>query len=78
MRRQGSQVSMRVARGIASWLLSHGRGLGPRDAHLEHACTETETKSEDIGQSNYYITLTTTPRDSYLFYFHFIGEESEI
>ena len=32
MRRQGSQVSMRVARGSASWLSSHGRGLGPRDA----------------------------------------------
>ena len=27
MRRQGSQVSMRVARGSASWLSSHGRGL---------------------------------------------------
>ena len=26
------QVSMRVARGSASWLSSHGRGLGPRDA----------------------------------------------
>ena len=26
--RQGSQVSMRVARGSASWLSSHGRGLG--------------------------------------------------
>ena len=26
MRRQGSQVSMRVARGSASWLSSHGRG----------------------------------------------------
>ena len=24
--------SMRVARGSASWLSSHGRGLGPRDA----------------------------------------------
>ena len=23
---------MRVARGSASWLSSHGRGLGPRDA----------------------------------------------
>ena len=31
-RHQGSQVSMRVARGSASWLSSHGRGLGPRDA----------------------------------------------
>ena len=29
---QVSQVSMRVARGSASWLSSHGRGLGPRDA----------------------------------------------
>ena len=27
VRRQGSQVSMRVARGSASWLSSHGRGL---------------------------------------------------
>ena len=33
VRRQGSQVSTRVARGSASWLSSHGRGLGPRDAH---------------------------------------------
>ena len=32
VRSQGSQVSMRVARGSASWLSSHGRGLGPRDA----------------------------------------------
>ena len=32
VRRQGSQVSMRVSRGSASWLSSHGRGLGPRDA----------------------------------------------
>ena len=32
VRRQGSQVSMRVAWGSASWLSSHGRGLGPRDA----------------------------------------------
>ena len=32
VRRQGSQVSMRVARGSASWLSSQGRGLRPRDA----------------------------------------------
>ena len=32
VRCQGSQVSVRVARGSASWLSSHGRGLGPRDA----------------------------------------------
>ena len=32
MQRQGSQVSMRVARGSASWLSSHGRGLWPPDA----------------------------------------------
>ena len=30
-----SQVSMRVARGCASWLSSHGRGLGPRDALMK-------------------------------------------
>ena len=30
VRSQGSQVSMRVARGSASWLSSHGRGLGPQ------------------------------------------------
>ena len=30
--RQGSQVSMHVARGSASLLLSHGMGLGPQDA----------------------------------------------
>src|SRR5574342_30571 len=29
--RQGSRVSMRVARGSASWLPSHGRGSWPRD-----------------------------------------------
>ena len=28
---QGSQVSMRVARGSASLLSSHGRGIGPQD-----------------------------------------------
>ena len=32
VRRQGSQVSMHVARGSASGLSSHGRGLGPQDA----------------------------------------------
>ena len=30
--RQGSQVSMRVARGSASLLSSHGRGIAPQDA----------------------------------------------
>ena len=30
--RQGSQVSMHVARGSASLLSSHGRGIGPLDA----------------------------------------------
>ena len=29
VRCQGSQVSVHVARGSASWLSSHGRGLGP-------------------------------------------------
>ena len=37
VRRQGSQVSMRVARGSASWLSSHGRGLGPRDGQGSQA-----------------------------------------
>ena len=32
VRCQGSQVSVRVARGSASWLSSHGRGLGPPHA----------------------------------------------
>ena len=32
MWRQGSQVSMRVARGNASLLSSHGRGIGIQDA----------------------------------------------
>ena len=32
MWRQGSQVSMRVARGSASLLSSHGRGIAPQDA----------------------------------------------
>ena len=31
VRCQGSRVSMRVVRGSASWLSSHGKGLGPRD-----------------------------------------------
>ena len=31
VRRQGSQVSMRVARGNPLWLSSNGRGLGPQD-----------------------------------------------
>ena len=34
VRRQGSQVSMRVARGSASWLSSHGRVLSSCDAYL--------------------------------------------
>ena len=33
--RQGSQVSMRVARGNASLLSSHGRGIGIQDALKE-------------------------------------------
>ena len=32
VRRQGSQVSMRVARGSASWLSSHGRVLSPLES----------------------------------------------
>ena len=32
VRRQGSQVSLRVARRSALWLSSNGRGLGPQDA----------------------------------------------
>ena len=32
VQRQGSQVSMRMARGSWSSLLSHGKGLGPEDA----------------------------------------------
>ena len=32
VRCQGSQVSVHVARGSASWLSSHGRGLGPPEA----------------------------------------------
>ena len=32
VRRQGSQVSMHVARGTASLLSSHGRGIRPQDA----------------------------------------------
>ena len=32
VRCQGSQVSVCVVRGSASWLSSHGRGLGPPDA----------------------------------------------
>ena len=45
MRRQGSQVSMRVARGSASWLSSHGRGhrrraglTGPRGLQWTSPC----------------------------------------
>ena len=34
VRRQESQVSMRMARGSASWLSSHGRGLGPGEKTL--------------------------------------------
>ena len=32
VRRKGSQVSLRIARGSWSSLLSHGKGLGPQDA----------------------------------------------
>ena len=34
---QGSQVSMRVARGSASLLSSHGRGIGPQDMFKGHS-----------------------------------------
>ena len=37
VRRLESQVSMCVARGSASWLSSHGRGLGPRDTLKKHS-----------------------------------------
>ena len=33
-RRQGSQVSMRMAMGSGSLLSSHGRGIGPQDVML--------------------------------------------
>ena len=36
VRRQGSQVSMRLARGIVSWLSSHGRGIATQDI-LKHS-----------------------------------------
>ena len=43
VRRQGSQVSMRMARGSSSWLSSHGRGLGPRDARSEEHTSELQS-----------------------------------
>ena len=46
--KQLSQVSMRVARGSASWLSSHGRGLGPRDA-LKKSRRRGDTEASPVG-----------------------------
>ena len=47
--RQGSQVSMRVARGSASLLLSHGRGIGPQDALKKDSRVLSRVSQETLG-----------------------------
>ena len=48
VRRQGSQVSMRVARGSVSWLSSHGRGIATQDI-LKHSRGLSRVAAENPG-----------------------------
>ena len=48
VRRQGSQVSMRVARRSASWLSSHGRGIATQDI-LKHSRGLSRVAAENPG-----------------------------
>ena len=45
---QGSQVSMRVARGSVSWLSSHGRGIATQDI-LKHSRGLSRVAAENPG-----------------------------
>ena len=53
MWRQGSQVSMRMARGSVSLLSSHGRGIRPQDAEseeeLKSLLMKVKEESEKVG-----------------------------
>ena len=49
MRRHGSQVSMRMARGNASLLSSHGRGIGIQDALKEDFQGLSQVAQETLG-----------------------------
>ena len=49
VRCQGSQVSMRVATGSASLLLSHGRGIGPQDASKKDYPVFLGLQQETLG-----------------------------
>ena len=48
VRRQGSQVSMRVARGSVSWLSSHGRGIAAQHI-LKHSQGLSRVATENPG-----------------------------
>ena len=48
VRRQGSQVSMHVARGSVSWLSSHGRGIATQDI-LKHSRGLSRVAAENPG-----------------------------
>ena len=48
---QGSQVSMRVARGSASLLSSHGRGIGPQDTLKKDASGPSRVEAGNPGLS---------------------------
>ena len=48
VRRQGSQFSMRVARGSVSWLSSHGRGIATQDI-LKHSRALSRVAAENPG-----------------------------
>ena len=49
MRCQGSQVSMRVATGSASLLLSRGRGIGPQDTSKKDSPVFLGLRQETLG-----------------------------
>ena len=49
VRCQGSQVSMFVATGSASLILSHGRGIGPQDASKKDSPVFLGLRQETLG-----------------------------
>ena len=54
MRRQGSHVSMHVARRSASLFSSHGRGLGPQDALKKDSRGLSRVWQVNLGSLDFY------------------------
>ena len=62
MWRQGSQVSMHVAKGSASLLSSHGRGLGPQDALKKDSRCLSWVAAGNLVSPDFFRGLRELPR----------------